>query len=88
MPVTASSWKRNSLIELNQWRTGSERDEVEQPAVCPLHSSVPGQQEKAATDGEPGQPRADLESENSKDKQDDSDGEVFARKVPDEMLQA
>jgi hypothetical protein len=49
---------------------------------------VPGQQEKAATDGEPGQPRADLESENSKDKQDDSDGEVFARKVPDDMFQA
>src|ERR1022692_4908836 len=23
MPVTASSWNRNSLIELNQWRTGS-----------------------------------------------------------------
>jgi hypothetical protein len=49
---------------------------------------VPGQQEEAATDGEPGQPRADLERENSEDKQDDSDGELFARKAPDEMLQA
>jgi hypothetical protein len=67
---------------------GEQRDEVEQPAVGPLHSSVPGQQEKTDTDGEPGHPRADLESENSKDKQDDSDGEVFAREVPDEMLQA
>jgi hypothetical protein len=67
---------------------GEQSDEVEQPAVSPLHSSVPGQQEKAATNSEPGQPRADLERENSKDKQDDSDGEVFARKVPDNMLQA
>jgi hypothetical protein len=69
-------------------QNGEQRDEVEQPAVRPLHSSVPGQQEKAATDGEPGQPRADLERENSEDKQDDSDGELFARKAPDEMLQA
>jgi hypothetical protein len=69
-------------------QNGQQRDEVEQPAVRPLHSSVPGQQEKAATDREPGQPRADLESENSEDKQDDSDGELFARKAPDEMFQA
>ena len=69
-------------------QNGEQRDEVEQPAVRPLHSSVPGQQEKAATDREPGQPRADLESENSKGKQDDSDGELFARKAPDEMLEA
>ena len=60
-------------------QNGEQRDEVEQPAVRPLHSSVPGQKEKAATDGEPGQPRADLERENSEDKKDDSDGELFAR---------
>jgi hypothetical protein len=69
-------------------QNGEQRDEVEQPAVRPLHSSVPGQQEKAATDRKPGQPRADLERENSEDKQDDSDGELFARKAPDEMFQA
>jgi hypothetical protein len=67
---------------------GKQGDEIQQPAVGPLHSSVPGQQEKAATNCEPGQPRADLERENSKDKQDDSDGQVFTRKVPDDLLKA
>src|ERR1039458_7974249 len=64
---------------------GEQRDEVEQPAVSPLHSGVPGQQEKTAADGKPGKPRADLEREDSNDEQDDSDGEVFARKAPDEI---
>ena len=67
---------------------GEQRDEVEQPAVRPLHSGVPGQQEKTAADGKPGEPRADLEREDSNDEQDDSDGEVFARKAPDDTLQA
>jgi hypothetical protein len=31
---------------------------------------------------------ADLEREKSNDEQDDSDGEVFARKAPDGTLQA
>ena len=64
---------------------GEQRDEVEQPAVGSLHSGVPGQQEKTAADGKPGQPRADLEREDSKNEQDDSDGEVFARKAPDHI---
>jgi hypothetical protein len=67
---------------------GEQRDEVEQPAIGPSHSGVPGQQEKTAPNRKPGQPRADLERENSQDEQDDSDGDVFARKAPDDRLQA
>ena len=67
---------------------GEQRDEVEQPAVGPSHSGVPGQQEKTAPNRKPGQPRADLERENSKDEQDDSDGDMFAQKAPDDRLQA
>jgi hypothetical protein len=62
--------------------------EVEQPAVRSPHSSVPCQQEKSATNGEPSQPRAYPERENAKDKQDDSECQVFARKMPDNLLDA
>ena len=65
-----------------------QRDEVEQPAVGPPHSGVPGQQEKTGPNRKPGQPRADLERENSHDEQDDPDGDVFARKAPGDRLQA
>src|ERR1035441_3536531 len=34
---------------------GEQRDEVEQPAVRPLHSGVPGQQEKTAANSKPGE---------------------------------
>jgi hypothetical protein len=62
--------------------------EVKQPAVRSPHSSVPSQQEKSATNCEPGQPWAYPERENSKNKQDDSDGQVFARETPEDLLDA
>ena len=67
---------------------GKQGDEVDQPAVGPLHSGVPGQEENAGPNRKPGQPRADLERENSKDDQDYSESEVFARKAPCDLLEA
>jgi len=60
---------------------GKQGDEVEQPAVGPSHSGVPGQEDNAGPNRKPRQARADLERENSKDDQDYSESEVFARKA-------
>jgi hypothetical protein len=49
---------------------------------------MPSQQEKTAADRKPGQPRTDMQPENSEDEQYDSNGEVFARKAPEDTLQA
>ena len=48
---------------------------------------MPGKKDATGPNREPREPGADLKGKHSKDKEDDTDGEVLAGKAPDKILQ-